>query len=249
MGEIIKFMSEYGILPVIFGALLYLLFVMYTKSSKRKEDAERAAQKEEEKKNEQEREMERKRQDSERDARMFEMMKNLVHPPHTVEEQKSDLKRNTFVSQQLECLVNEGADRAYMFTFHNGGFDVLGRGFLKMSMSQEAVGENVMSIMAQYLNIPRMLFPVLYNELNKQDTYNVDDVENIKKKDPFTYQFLMEHGAHTAMFRAIKREDGLIIGFIGMEYISKTCEDFKKAGKNIDKKVNRIMGALLGQDN
>lgn len=249
MLDIIKFVSEYGILPVLIGVLLYILLRMSIKASKRKDKAEEEAAKEAEKKNEAEREAARRQQDIERDEKLFKMVKELIQPPHTVEEQNKDLKRNTFINQQLECLVNEGADRAYMFMFHNGGVDVLGRGFLKMSMSLEVIGENMTPIMSKYLNMPRMLFPVLYNELNKQDFYNVDDIEEIKKKDPFTYQFLKEHGAHTAMFRAIKRADGLVIGFIGMEYISKDCEDFKKAGKNIDKKVNRIMGALLGQDN
>ena len=221
MGDIIKFISEYGILHVLIGVLIYILLLMYMKSSKRKDKAEEAAQKEEEKQNELKREMERKKADSERDAKMFDMIKDLIHPTHTVEEQTNDLKRNTFIGQQLECLINEGADRAYMFTFHNGGVDVLGRGFLKMSMSQEAIAENIAPIMAKYLNMPRMLFPTLYNELNKQDAYNVDNIEDIKKKDPFTYQFLVEHGAHTAMFRAIKREDGLVIGFVGMEYIQR----------------------------
>ena len=249
MLDFIKFTAEYGILPVVVGVILYIVFVAYTKSSKRKDEAERQAQKEIEKENEAKREAARKQQDIERDEKLFQMVKELVQPPHTVEEQDKDLKRNTFINQQLECLVNEGADRAYMFMFHNGGVDVLGRGFLKMSMSLEVIGENMTPIMGKYLNMPRMLFPVLYNELNKQDAYNVDNVEDIKKKDPFTYQFLKEHNAHTALFRVIKRADGLVIGFVGMEYIAKNCDDFKKAGKNIDKKVNRIMGALLGQDN
>ena len=136
-----------------------------------------------------------------------------------------------------------------MFSFHNGGTDVLGRGFLKMSMTEEDVDTNVVPIMARYQNMPRMLFPKLYEQLDENDFYNVENVQNIKSSDPFTYQFMIEHGATMAMFRAIKREDGLMIGFVGMEYIHSVCEDIKEAGKNIDKKVNRIMGALLGQEN
>lgn len=102
--------------------------------------------------------------------------------------------------------------------------------------------------MAKYQNMPRMLFPKLYEQLDEYDFYNIDDLESIKKADPFTYQFMVEHGAKTAMFRAIKKEDGLMIGFVGVEYINRVCEDKKKSGKNIDKKVNRIIGALLGRE-
>ena len=248
MGEIFTAIAKYGIVPVIIGVILYLLILMYLKSSDRKKKTEEEKQKIIREEKEQERELQRMKQEQERDLLMLEKMKELIHPEHTVEEQKSDLKRNSFIVNQLNCLVDEGCDRAYMFTFHNGGQDVLGRGFLKMSMTQEAISEGVVPIMPKYLNIPRMLFPILYNQLNGKDYYNIDNVEDIKKSDPFTYQFLIEHNVHTAMFRVIKRQDGLVIGFIGMEYISKQCEDLKKAGKNIDKKVNRIIGAILGQD-
>ena len=248
MVEILELMSRYGIWTVVVGVLLYLLFVGHSKAEARKDAAAQQAQKEQEKQKEEEREIERRKQECEKDERMFRMIKELLRPEHTVEEQNSDLQRSTFIIKQLNCLITEGADRAYMFTFHNGGTDVLGRGFLKMSMSQEAIADNIVPIMPKYINMPRTLFPTLYNQLNGKDSYNVYNVEEIKKDDPFTYQFLIEHGAHAALFRAIKKEDGLVIGFIGMEYISRNCEDIKKANKNIEKKVNRIMGALLGQD-
>ena len=248
MLDFIQFISQYGILPVIIGVILYVLFVTHNRAQKRKDEAQKAAEKESEKQNEANREAARRQQECERDERLFNMVKELIQPKHTVEEQNNDLKRNTFINKQLDCLVSEGADRAYMFMFHNGGVDVLGRGFLKMSMYAEAMSPNIAPIMTKYLNMPRMLLPTLYKELNERDFYNIDNVEDIYASDPFTYQFMQEHCAHTAMFRAIKRTDGLMIGFIGMEYSTKTCEDFKKAGKNIDKKVNRIMGALLGQD-
>lgn len=39
-----------------------------------------------------------------------------------------------------------------------------------------------------------------------------------------------------------------MLGFIAMEYINRGCEDIKKARRNIDKKTNRIVGALLGTE-
>ena len=247
MGDILNMMNKYGIVQVIIATILYLLFYLTSKHMERKREenlqkAELAKQEAENK-----REECRREQELQREKALVGMMKELIQgPPHTVEEQREDLNKNEFIMRQLHCLVEEGADRAYWVTFHNGGRDVLGKGFLKMSMSIEDLNEDITPIAVKYQNMPRMLLPKLYEQLDKQDYYNVDNVEDIKKADPFTYQFLMEHSAKTALFRVIKRDDGLIIGFIGMEYIDRECTDFKKASKNIDKKVNRIIGALLG---
>jgi hypothetical protein len=92
------------------------------------------------------------------------------------------------------------------------------------------------------------MFPKLYDALDTNNCYDISNVEDIKDKDPFTYQFMIEHGVKSALFRSIKREDGLMIGFIGMEYMTKECPNMKEAGKLIDKKVNRIIGAMLGHD-
>lgn len=264
MGEIFGAIARYGIGPVIVGVIVYLLIVLHNRIAERKRKTQEEKdkremvklEKEEELKRqelEKQREIERQKIEAEKEAKIMSMIKEIViqtiNPPHTAEEQRESRKENQFIAHQLDCLVNEGADRAYMFSFHNGGKDLLGRGFLKMSMTQESIGENIAPIMAEYQAMPRMLFPKLYEELDEKDYYNVDDIKTIEKTDQHTYQFLIQHGVKTALFRPIKNEDGLMIGFVGVEYINSPCEDKKKASKNIDKKANRIMGALLGQSN
>ena len=247
MGDIFGAIAQYGIVPVVVGVVLYLLILWQQRraeSKKRKEEEEAQRAREEA---EYQKEQERRAQDRKFEERLLDMVsERMREPAHTVQEQKENKDINEFIVKQLNCLVDEGASRAYMFSFHNGGKDVLGRGFLKMSMTQEDVGDDIVPIMAKYQNMPRMLFPNLYAELDEKDYYNVDNLEDIKKDDPFTYQFLIEHNVKSAMFRAIKREDGLMIGFIGMECIEETWKDKKLAARNIDKKANRIIGALLG---
>ena len=251
MGDILSAIAQYGLVPVIVGAIVYLLIIMHTKSADRKRMVEEEKSKLRKSELEKNKEIERQKLEAEKEVRIMDMVKQIViqtiNPPHTVEEQQQSHKDNQFISHQLDCLVDEGADRAYMFSFHNGGKDLLGHGFLKMSMTQESIGENICPIMAEYQAMPRMLFPKLYEELEQKDYYNVLNIDEIKKNDQHTYQFLIQHGVKQAMFRPIKDESGLMIGFIGMEYINKICEDEKKSNKNIDKKANRIMGALLGQ--
>lgn len=252
-GEIFSAIAQYGLGPVIVGVILYLVITLTNKHAEKKRAAQEELDKRELVRIENEKEIERQRLEVEKEERFMKMVKDIVvqtiNPPHTVEEQDKSRKSNQFISKQLDCLVAEGADRAYVFSFHNGGRDLLGNGFLKMSMTQESLGEDIAPIMNVYQSMPRMLFPKLYEILEKNDFYNVDDVEDIKEKDQHTYQFLIQHGVKTALFRPIKNEAGMMLGFVGMEYSHKTCEDKKKACRNIDKKTNRIIGALLGQIN
>ena len=249
MGDVWSAIAQYGIVPVVVGVVLYLLIYFQQKRAERKKTAQENEAKRLEEEQRQDYEAKRREQELAFETKVLEMVREIIDgPKHTAEEQSKNKRLNQFIISQLDCLVEKGADRAYMFQFHNGGKDMLGKGFLKMSMMQESIGKDIKSIMVKYQNAPRMLFPKLYDKLDVDNYYDVKNVEDIKEKDPFTYQFMIEHGVKSALFRSIKREDGLMIGFIGTEYIYEECKDMKAAGKLIDRKVNRIIGAMLGHD-
>lgn len=110
-----------------------------------------------------------------------------------------------------------------------------------------AVEENILEvdpIMRNYQNIPRTFLPTVYRNLADKNYYDVQDIEDIKVKDSQTYAFMLGNKAKVSLFRAIKKEDGQMIGFIGVES-EKTPEDYKKLKKNVDKTVERITGALF----
>ena len=187
MGDIFSAISQYGPAVVIIGVIIYLGIIIVKAIIESKKNAQKAAEKlNEERLKADEKlkaeEMEKQRE-TEREEHLVEVIKELIQgPKHTVEEQRENRRINQFVVRQLDCLIKEGADRAYVFSFHNGGTDVLGRGFLKMSMTEEDVGTNIVPIMAKYQNMPRMLFPHLYEQLDEHDFYNVDNVESIKEE-------------------------------------------------------------------
>ena len=52
------------------------------------------------------------------------------------------------------------------------------------------------------------------------------------------------HCAKSAMFRVIKREDGLMLGYVGVEF-NTLDYDFEKQKRNLCKKADRIAGAML----
>lgn len=251
MGEIGKLMAEYGIIPAVICVCMYLLIIWQQKRAERKR-IEAESKKEQEKIAAQAKaDAEREQRDNERELRILEMFKEVMHPTHTVEEQETGRHMNELIDGQLSELVSKGAKRAFLFSFHNGGTDIIGRGFLKMSLTDECVAPGCTPIMQKYQNIPRGLFPKLYTILENDEYYDVPDVELIKDEDPMTYSFLAEHGAASAFFRPVKRSDGLMLGFIGMEYDHAIIDDeeLAKARRRVDAKANRLIGALFGSDN
>ena len=122
----------------------------------------------------------------------------------------------------------------------------MGNGLMKMSMVVESIGSNK-PIMPHYQAMPRALFPVVYNKLDEAGAYYVTNRDEIEKDDAMTYQFLLEHNAKAALFRAVRREDGLLVGFVGVEY-NEGVTDLHKAKVSLDKKLNRVVGILLGAD-
>lgn len=242
LGTIVGYIAEYGTLPIVLALLIYLVISFH----KQNKDME-AKMAEQDKKQD-----EREEKQREETTKLYErLLKGVTAPQiHTSEEEEDNRNVNNFIDEQLSCLLSENkANRAYVFMYHNGGKDMMGRSFQKMSITNEAVDANTVSIMNSYQNVPRSMFPTLYKTLVSQDMFAVKSTEEIKDSDPVLYQMLVSHNVHKAFFHGIKRVDGVVTGFVVIEYVSNACEDMDEAEKNLEKKTLRISGALIGKDN
>lgn len=234
--EILNYIVQYGVYPVLMAALI-IVFIFTGKNNKKNANpsSDETFTKED---------IASLRQDM---AELKAIIKN--GPEHTVEDEEKNRKLNDYIENQLQCLIDElGVNRAYMFSYHNGGRDIMGRGFQKMSIMNEMVDSITPSVMSKYQNVPRTMFPTLFKKLKAEDVYYIENIEDIKTQDPMSYQMFLDHGAKSIFIQAIKRSDGLMIGFIVMEYVNNTCADFSKAQKDLEKKTLRITGALLASD-
>lgn len=235
--EILDYIVQYGVYPVLMAALI-IVFIFVGKNNKKNantDDTTATVSIEE---------FNSLKQDL---TEIKEIIKN--GPEHTVEDEERNRKLNDYIENQLQCLIDElGVNRAYMFSYHNGGRDIMGRGFQKMSIMNEMVDSITPSVMSKYQNVPRTMFPTLFKKLKAEDVYYIDNLEDIKTQDPMSYQMFLDHGAKSIFIQAIKRSDGLMIGFIVMEYVNNTCADFSKVQKDLEKKTLRITGALLASD-
>ena len=88
------------------------------------------------------------------------------------------------------------------------------------------------------------LNPKRYNKVDENGDYYIKNVEDIQDVDQIVYNFMKGHGAKSAMFRVIKRDDGLMLGYVGVEF-NTLDYDFEEQKKNLCKKADRIAGAML----
>ena len=230
--EVIQAAGQLGIVPCI---VLVILFLVYKhQNAKQKQD-------------EQQKEIDRDSALLTNIGAIIKAVKTDVE--HTPEDE--DIKReiNEYISDQLYCLINNGANRAYYFSYHNGGKDLLGRGYLKMSMVIERIDVSCKSIMKEFQNVPRSMFPILYETLSSNDIYIIEDINTIREQDPITHQFFISHDVKSSLFHAIKAPNGMLIGFIGMEFTDGGCSNIEAAKKNIQRKAQRITGALVSHSN
>lgn len=243
MGNFIDYINQYGILSVIAGAVLFLVYYFIKseidKRNKRKESEIKMAE-----------EKARSQMDNEKYEKIFELVARVEATmpqkmAHTTEEQDDDIKVTDAIQRELDCLIKNGAAHSYFITFHNGGTDVLGRGMLKMSMTLESFRPGEKSRLMSWQSIPRSFMPISYGELRKSGDYYVQDVEEIKDSDYRLYSMLKEDGLKSAFYKAIKNEEDLMVGFIGVEY-DKCFEDSEEERIAISRKADRIAGIMIG---
>lgn len=245
VGGFLEAIQTYGILTVIVGIVLFAIWEIIKSRIEINEKKEEKALKIKEEDAREKREIERSKLEAERYEKLVNIIVEVVQrgPVHTVEEQEKDREIHETVQYYLDCLVKEGADRAFYFTFHNGGKDAMGRGLLKMSMFSESVARGT-HIISGFQNVPRSMLPVVYKRLDESGDYYIKNVEDIQDVDQIVYNFMKGHGAKSAMFRVIKREDGLMLGYVGVEF-NTLDYDFEKQKRNLCKRADRIAGAML----
>ncbi len=244
-GGFFEAIQTYGILTVVVGIVLFAIWEIIKSRIEINEKKEEKALKIKEDDAREKREIERSKLEAERYEKLVNIIVEVVQrgPVHTVEEQEKDREIHETVQHYLDCLVKEGADRAFYFTFHNGGKDAMGRGLLKMSMFSESVARGT-HIISGFQNVPRSMLPVVYKKLDESGDYYIKNVDDIQDVDQIVYNFMKGHGAKSAMFRVIKRDDGLMLGYVGVEF-NTLDYDFEKQKKNLCKKADRIAGAML----
>ena len=245
MAETINLIIQYGIYPVMM-AVLIIVFLCLSKKNAEKNNEENAQNNLQI--------MQLAVKEGMKDfgdsfkSELREIVEWVKKPAmHTVQDEECNHAINEYIDQQLSCIIRETkADRALFFSYHNGGTDILGRGFQKMSITNEQDNSWTSPVMGDFQNIPRTMFSILFKNLAKRNFYCIMNLNDIKEEDGASYQLFKSHNAKQIMCQALKTEAGLMVGFIVAEFITTNCDDLNKVKEVLNRKSLRITGALLG---
>lgn len=239
MSTVAEAITVYGVFPVFCSVMLILLIALFKATRKSSSEQQKMVDRQQKKNNEFQDQL----------MTIFQQICQNSNPRHTPEEEDRNRKMNLLINMQLQKIqLHTNANRVSCFLYHNGGKDILGRSFQKMSMTHEVVDGNTVSVMSSYQNIPRMMFPVLVQKLSNEGYYDVPDVRAIKDIDSITYQSLYTRGTQSAFFRAIRTTDHVTLGFVGVEFTTNNYGDMQDLKECLSNKAIKISGALEIED-
>ena len=141
---------------------------------------------------------------------------------HTLSaEENSELSHiDNTINDYLKRVRNAtNASRVALVRFHNGGKDMNGLSFLKMSMTNETIQSGLAPLMPDFRNIFRSFYSYWCERLIIEGHCYIDDVEKLKDVDPTMYEFLQSRGIVAIYGIPIVNKNESVIGFIYIEYV------------------------------
>lgn len=122
------------------------------------------------------------------------------------------------VDKILDVLIEDtGADRAYVFQFHNGSYFYTGNSIDKMTNTHEKVVTGVSHEQLKYRDVVTAPFRYFVENIIKNKVYDCGDPDSI----PHYNTRLMITDRGVKAFKIVKMADSLnrLVGFVGLDYI------------------------------
>ena len=152
---------------------------------------------------------------------------------------------STEINNHLQqILLTTNASRANLVQYHNGGRGVNKQSFLKMSITNEQVQLGVKPFISEFKDQFRNLLAYFVQQLDEKGYCYIEDRELLKDKDISTYEFLKDRGIQAKYGMAISDNNGMVIGFVSVEYLDKSNADAHIIDK-VFKEQQKVFETLL----
>ncbi len=130
-------------------------------------------------------------------------------------------EQNKLIMKVLSTdLLTHGGDRSYLLRFHNGQKDINGTHFMYLSMSNEAMVDNIGSGFANWQDVPTALIPakwiddLLAGSCYHLDPMDVDGHEVIRRK-------MLSSGTKKVLLCPVNDlETGNLLGVVGITWVT-----------------------------
>ena len=227
------------------GLAILIVFILYIKGNQKRDKEYEAERKEQKKRNE---ELQKNYNSIIQDIIKGVSKKHLT-PVESKKIGKIEKQINDIINQILQ---ETEASRVCIVKYHNGNKDMTGKSFLKMSMTNEVVNLGVVPMMSDFRDLFRTLLAYWCHEIETKKCCIISDVETLKDKDITMYQYLTVRNIEAKYGIGLKDNNDNIIGFLCIEYLSKSNFDLKKINKIMAKdfpKIEALVSLDGGVDN
>ena len=161
------------------------------------------------------------------------------------------------IEKQINDIINvilkdTKASRVCIVKYHNGNKDMMGKSFLKMSMTNEAVSIGVAPMMGEFKDLFRSLLAYWCHEIETKKYCVIEDTENLKDVDVTMYQYLSVRNIEAKYGTALRDNDGYVVGFICIEYLDKkdfNLDNIKHSMKKNFPKIETLITLNGGVEN
>lgn len=209
--EITKAIGELGILIVIAG--LFLFFYMKDKNARDEEFKQ-----------------------------LFNAILNKENHVLTEDEDRVAKQIDESITSYMREIVDTlQPSKCFLVRYHNGGKDMNGLSFLKLSVTNEVGLRGLAPVIHEYQNQFRSSIAGVCSAIDKEGYVLIPDLENIKEDDMGTYDLMKAKDTRSAYAYAITNATGYVIGFVAITY-----RNDNKIEENVDK-IRNMLSLKSGQ--
>lgn len=155
-----------------------------------------------------------------------EILKENEKPdtPANLNDEKNLVVRHVQLNEELQKQLKimrdkTDCDRTYIFLFHNGEYTLNMFPFLKVTCFIEWKLYTVKHTMTDQRSIPVSIITTLCTALLNHNKYFCENLDDLQESDSMLYIWLKSKGAKSFFSRALKDEDGNLMGFVACDYI------------------------------
>lgn len=142
----------------------------------------------------------------------------------------------------IKLIEDTGADRAYVFQFHNGDYFYTGNSIDKMTNTHEVTAKGISREQLSSMGLMVAPYRGIVSGMLNNDIYSIEDIEEDQSYN--TKTFFSERGAQSVYLRIMYDTYKKPVGFIGLDFV-KNKEELNIYGKALLKQASVAIYELL----
>ncbi len=141
--------------------------------------------------------------------------------------------------------------KCFLVRYHNGGKDMNGLSFLKLSVTNETSARGLAPVIQEYQNQFRSSIAGVCSAIDKDGYAFIPTLDKIKETDAGTFDLMTAKNTRSAYCYAITNTTGYVIGFIAITYRNDNMvqENPEKIKELLELRANQISSLLDIKEN